>query len=313
VIDLFALFHPHPSVETAVRATLSDGQVLMGEVETRILRMVTGAGLVDVPLADIGEVLPASAGGLQASEGQVSVWLRNGSELRGTWSDPRLGMAIAVGGNRVPIDLPMNELTRFQLKGEATWPAGPVYRMKTSWGDDLLVDGARTRLVVENQLGSFEPSLAECQYVAPVGDPEGDWRIALSTGTVLIGKLHDAAVTVSLPMGPESLTVPLKNFVSLKLESWGPPPGPPAYAPPMYVEPARDEEDSLRRDGAPLSQRTHEDAPSGLDHGPPPPGAGPSSGRAYSAGAKSVVAPPAASQAAPEWFDSAPMREAKGE
>ncbi len=233
MFDLLAVFHPHPAVETAVRATLADGQVLMGEVHTRVLRLATGAGVVDVPLAHVGEVLPVSSEGLQVGEGLVNVWLRNGSELRGRWSDPRLAMGIAVGGNDVPVDLPMNELTRFQLQGGEAWPQGPVYRMKTTWGDDFLVDAARTHLVVENQLGSFEPSLAECQSLAPIGDPEGDWRIALATGTVLIGKLRDESVTVSLPLGPEQMTIPLANFVSLKLETWGRPEPQPLLTPPV--------------------------------------------------------------------------------
>ncbi len=223
MFDLLALFAKNPSVDTSVRATLADGQVLMGEVRTRVLLLATGAGLVEVPLVDVGEVVPAASEGLQVSEGLVNVWLRNGSELRGRWSDPKLAMGIKVGGGTIPVDLPMNELTRFQLHGREAWPGGPVYRMKTSWGDDFLVDPAKTHLVVQNQLGTFAPSLAECRSLHPVTDPEGDWRIELATGTVLIGKLQDRAVTVSLPMGPEEITVPLANFVSLTLESWSTP------------------------------------------------------------------------------------------
>lgn len=279
MFDLFAAFHPHPAVETAVRATLADGQVLMGEVHTRVLRLATGAGIVDVPLAHVGELLPVSREGLQVGENLVNVWLRNGSELRGRWSDPRLAMGIAVGGNDVPVDLPMNELTRFQLQGGEAWPQGQVYRMKTTWGDDFLVDAARTRLVVENQLGSFEPSLAECQSLAPIGDPEGDWRIALATGTVLIGKLRDESVTVSLPLGPEQMTIPLANFVSLKLETWGLPQPQPILAPP-----ARDDQWDGGR-GAPMQEQVS---------------AAPSSRRTQ----------PQA-QKASGWFDSAALDEAK--
>lgn len=225
---LFTAFSLHPQVDTAVRATLSDGQVLMGEVKTRALRLMTGSGLVDVPLSDVGEVVPAGEK-LGVAEGQVNLWLRNGSELRGTWSDPALAMSILVGGGKVGVDLPMTQLTRFQLKGREAWPEGPVYRLRTTWGDDVLVDPTRTRLQVENQLGSFSPALSECVSVAPIDRPDGDWRIALSTGTVLVGHLKDAEVTVALPMGPKELTVPLANFVSLRTEWWGTPPvAPPA-------------------------------------------------------------------------------------
>jgi hypothetical protein len=231
---LIAFFHHEPHVETPVRATLADGQVLMGEVQTRVLRLATGAGILEIPLADVGEVVPAHGDDLGVAEGRVDVWLRNGSELRGAWSEPALAMGIAVGGTEVPVDLPMNDLARFQLQGREAWPTAPVFRMRTTWGDDFLVDPARTRLVVENHLGTFEPLLQECVSAAPVGAPDGDWRIVLRTGTVLIGRLHDAAVTVALPMGPKAVTVPLENFVSLRLESWAPPP-------PIYLVPGDEE------------------------------------------------------------------------
>lgn len=205
---------------TPVRATLADGQVLMGEVRTRTLHLETGSGIVDVPLRDIGEVVPASADGLGESGGVVDVWLRNGSELRGRWSEPELTLAVRVGGAEVPVELPMNELNRFQLQGGAAWPGGPVYRLRTAWGDDLLIDAERTHLNLTNRLGSFAPALSECVHAAPVGAPDGDWRLTLKTGTVLIGRLVDDAVTVALPMGPKEMTVPLESFVSLNLESW---------------------------------------------------------------------------------------------
>lgn len=214
--------HKASLADTPVRATLGDGQVLMGEVRTRTLRLRTGSGELEVPLADVGEVVPATGGQLGEADGRVDVWLRNGSELRGTWADPHLAMSIRVGGADVPVDLPMNELSRFQLQGDARWPGGPVYRLKTRFGDDFLVDPSRTRLVVVNDLGTFSPLLSECAAVAPVGDPQGPWRVTLQTGTVLLGKLQDDRVTVALPMGPSEVSVPLEQFVSLKMESWAP-------------------------------------------------------------------------------------------
>ena len=220
MFEIFTALSMKNHVETAVRATLSDGQVLMGEVRTKMLRLTTGTGAIDIPLSDVGEVVPAENREIGTKAGPVGVWLRNGSELRGTWTDPKLAMDIAVGGNKVGVDLPMNSLARFQLQGGEAWPDQPVYRMRTSFGDDFLVDPARTHLVVENQLGSFSPVLSECKSVAPINDPEGDWRIELRTGTVLIGQLQDDAVTVVLPMGPKEITVALENFVSLRLETW---------------------------------------------------------------------------------------------
>ncbi|MDP2310279.1 MAG: hypothetical protein Q8P18_29960 [Pseudomonadota bacterium] len=210
----------HARTETPVRATLGDGQILMGEVRTKTLLLKSGSGILEIPLSDVGEVVPADAGGLGESEGRVDVWLKNGSELRGTWADPKLAMSIRVGGDKVAVDLPMNDLSRFQLQGDARWPAGPVFRMRTRLGDDFLVDPARTQLVLENSFGTFSPLLSECRSVAPVSDPEGLWRIELQTGTVLLGHLQDGKVTVALPMGPAQMSVPLDQFVSLRVERW---------------------------------------------------------------------------------------------
>ncbi|MFZ5480886.1 MAG: hypothetical protein ACOZNI_29265 [Myxococcota bacterium] len=224
--------------ETPVRATLGDGQVLLGEVRTKTLQLAGGLGTVEIPLEDVGEVVPVEGGLLGDVDGYVGVWLRNGSELRGRWTDPELEMAIEVGGERVPVELPMNELQRFQLQGGEAWPESPVYRVRTSWGDDFLIDPERTQIVLENDLGTFAPYLSECRYVAPVGAPDGDWRIELATGTVLIGELQDDALTLALPMGPEEVTVPLDVFVSLKIEHWGVAPSPVPLAAPAE-EPAR--------------------------------------------------------------------------
>ncbi len=227
-----ALFHPHVP-DTAVRATLGDGQILMGEVRTKTLRLEGGAGLLEIPLADVGEVVPAEGGELGDAHGYVNVWLRNGSELRGKWADPELDLAILVGGASVGVKLPMDDLTRFQLQGAERWPQGEVYRMRTSFGDDFLVDPARTHLALDNHLGSFEPLLSECRSIAPLGDPTGEWRVELQTGTVLVGHMRNDVVTVALPMGPESVSVPLAHFVSLRVENWGQPlvPSAPPYQP----------------------------------------------------------------------------------
>ena len=97
MFHIAALLFSHSSPQTPVRATLEDGQILMGQVETRTLRLQSGVGLLEIPLSDVGEVVPAEGGGLGESEGRVDVWLRNGSELRGTWADPEIAMSIAVG------------------------------------------------------------------------------------------------------------------------------------------------------------------------------------------------------------------------
>src|SRR5689334_15797738 len=116
MLHFLSMLFLHGAAETPVRATFDDGQILMGEVRTKTLKLRSGSGLLEIPLEDVGEVVPASLGGLWASEGRVDVWLRNGSELRGTWADPALAMTVRVGGEDVPVDLPMNDLSRFQLQ-----------------------------------------------------------------------------------------------------------------------------------------------------------------------------------------------------
>jgi hypothetical protein len=277
----------HGAPETPVRATFGDGQVLMGEVHTKTLKLQSGSGLLEIPLEDVGEVVPAAVGGLGESEGRVDVWLRNGSELRGTWADPKLAMSILVGGDDVAIDLPMNDLSRFQLQGGAAWPTGPVYRMRTTSGDDFLVDPTKTELVVVNKFGTFAPKLSECVSVAPIGEAKGDWRIELQTGTVLIGHLQDNKVTVALPMGPDEISVNLDAFVSLRMESWGQPP-PPAAAP------------VRREQSPPVLYEDHDwspELPASEVPAPVP----------YSESYKPARARPSA----PAWFDSAPMSATK--
>ena len=120
----------------------------------------------------------------------------------------------------VKIDLPAQELTRLQTQGGEVWPHGAVYRVRTVHGDDFLVDARESRFTLINQLGSFSPSLADCRSVRPVDDPEGDWRIELATGTVLIGELDGSQLTLAMTLGPETVTVPLASFDSMEQQTW---------------------------------------------------------------------------------------------
>lgn len=296
LLFLSVAYAAHKSPMTPVRATLGDGQILMGEVQTRTLRLQSGSGMLDIPLADVGEVVPADEGGLGASNGRVDVWLRNGSELRGTWADPKLAMSVAVGGDDVAVDLPMNDLSRFQLQGGSRWPGGPVYRLRTRDGDDFLIDPARTHLVVESVLGTFEPLLSECTSVAPVDDPRGPWRIQLKTGTVLLGNLHDGQITVALPMGPAEISVSLDDFVSLRVESWYP-----RQAAPPVRDPSREDmpmEAPPNVDYAPSEQQLESVSEA-------------RGGRKASRAAPASPAPAPAAAADETWFDSSALQSAK--
>ncbi len=222
---------------TSVRATLDDGQVLMGSVQTPILQLETGFGIVDVPLGDIGEVQPVEGGALGGSGNHVSVWLRNGSELRGEWTEPQLQMGLSIDDRQVPVDLPMRQLERFQLQGGDLLPAGIVYRVHTVYGDDFVVDADQTWVRIDNALGSFRPTLGEVLSLkqhdgslASLGASPAatgvDWRMQLATGTVLIGDLAGtgadaAALELALPLGPDRIAVPIDDIVSIERQDWG--------------------------------------------------------------------------------------------
>lgn len=191
----------------------------MGEVETELLRLETGFGEVAVPIDDIGEIRPVEGGTLDGSGNAVSVWLRNGSELRGEWTAPELDMGLQVGDDVVSVALPVGELERFQLQGGEDVPTGFVYQVKTIWSDDFIVDGSETWIRLENELGEFTPRLEEVTSLERQDD--GDWRMALQTGTVLIGPLTDDALTLALPVGPDGVEVPLSGIVSIERHDWG--------------------------------------------------------------------------------------------
>jgi hypothetical protein len=208
---------------TPVGVTLDDGQLLVGDVTTDVLALDGAFGDVLVPIDDVGMVVPVEGRSLGDSNGHVTVWLRNGSELRGEWAEPELAMTIEVGGDDVPVDVPADRLQALQLRGGEEWPDAGLYRVRTTWGDDFLVDPAETRIAMQNDLGEFAPFLSECRSVGPIGDPTGDWRIELETGTVLVGALQQEAITFALPMGPDEIVVPLEALAVLDRGSWGAP------------------------------------------------------------------------------------------
>lgn len=205
---------------TPVGVTLDDGQVLVGDVTTGVLALEGAFGAVEIPLDDVGMVIPVEGRTVGESHGQVTVWLRNGSELRGQWTEPELAMGIEVGGDAVPIEVPAHRMQALQLRGGEEWPEGGLYRVRTTWGDDFLVDPEETRIPLVNDLGEFSPFLSELRAVGPVGDPTGDWRIELETGTVLIGQVQQDELAFALPMGPDEIVVPLDALVRLERGAW---------------------------------------------------------------------------------------------
>lgn len=203
-----------------VRATLDDGQILQGTVETETLLLETGMGTLAIPVQDVGEVRPVEGGDLLGSGNHVNVWLRNGSELQGRWAEPELLMGLAVGGQIVAVDLPMEQLQRFQLQGGDYLPEATVFRAKTAYGDDFLVDPETTCFNMSNELGTFTPCLDEVVSLASLNDVDGNWRVQLLTGTVLIAPMEDDQMRFGLTTGPEQIDVPFSHLVSVSRQDW---------------------------------------------------------------------------------------------
>ena len=217
VLGIISLVNACSEEGTAVRATLDDGQVLVGDVQTETLILHSNLGDLEIPLADVGEVEPVEGQDLAGSGDNVRVWLRNGSEFVGKWAKPELAMGIEIGGGVASVDLPMNDLRRFQLQGGAVWPEEGTFQVRTVFGDDLYVDAENTTIPFETALGRFDPLLSECISIAPQNAADGTWRIELETGTVLVGTIASDHLEFGLPMGPESVEVPLADMTWLKI------------------------------------------------------------------------------------------------
>ena len=207
-------------LETPLRATLDDGQVLMGTVTTPTLLLEGAMGTIEIPVADIGEVEPVEGGALSGSNGHVTVWLRNGSELRGRWAEPQLGMGIQAGGQVIPVDLPMDQVMRVQLMEGQVWPEGLVYRVRTTHGDDFLIDPRTTQVSITNDLGTFSPFLSECMSLTPVDGNDGDWKVVLASGTVLVGPMTHDSFDFAMPMGPDRVETPLELVAGIDRQDW---------------------------------------------------------------------------------------------
>lgn len=220
VLALLSACTAEPTARLGV--TLADGQVLIGAVETPTIQLQGGLGILEIPVEHIGMVVPTVGSSIAQAEGTVTVWLRNGSELSGIWTEPQLSLTLGMGGEDIGVDVPIDDVQAIQLRDGEQWPAAEVFRVQTTWGDDFLVDAATTRIAVVNELGTFAPWLSECVSAVPVSDPEGPWRLQLHDGTVVIGTPAEDALELRLPLGPSGVSVPLATFVSLQRQTWAP-------------------------------------------------------------------------------------------
>ncbi len=210
-----------PEDPTPVGVTLRDGQVLVGEITTETLHLEGALGRLAIPLDDIGSVVPARGTYVAEADGQVTVWLRNGTEFHGRWQEPALAVGLGMGGETVDVSLPVGDITAVQTRGEPLWSSGDIYRVRTTSGDDFLVDPERSRLAITNELGTFAPFLSECATATPIDTPTGDWRITLLSGTTLVGPLDASHLTLRLPLGPERIEVPIDQLARVQRDRWG--------------------------------------------------------------------------------------------
>lgn len=206
--------------QSPVRASLQDGQVLQGLVSTTTVALRTELGTHQIPVGDIGELEPLEGNVMSSAHNRVKVWLRNGSELVGEWADPELTFHIDIDNALVPVRLPIGEMQRFQLRDGETWPTEGAFAVTTSYGDDFIVNPRETKVTLSNTMGTFSPTLAEIQSIAPLAEYDKDWRIALVNGNVLIGTLPENEIQFSLPKGPKHITVPLDHIVSVNRNGW---------------------------------------------------------------------------------------------
>ena len=206
--------------QSPVRASLQDGQVLQGLVGTTTVALRTDLGTHEIPVGDIGELEPIEGSAMSHSHNRIKVWLRNGSELVGEWADPELTFHIDIDNTLVPVRLPIDEMQRFQLRDGTSWPTEGAFAVTTSYGDDFIVSPKETHVTLRNTMGTFSPTLAEIQTIAPVIGHETHWRIALVNGNILIGSLPEEKIVFALPKGPEQITVPLEHIVGIDRNGW---------------------------------------------------------------------------------------------
>lgn len=192
-----------------VLVTMSDGQRLMGRLTTDSFALDTGMGSLSFDATVAGELGPVEGGDVKAAAKKIRLWLKNGSEFVGTWQEPAVELELDLGERKRLIKVPIDKLARLQFYGEPIYTDEPLFRIRTSHGDDFYVDVTRTRLELTSDLGQFDPYLGEIDRLEPIGADGKRWRIRMESGTVLIGTLAREALDLRLAVGPEQIALPV--------------------------------------------------------------------------------------------------------
>ncbi len=195
-----------------VRATLEDGQVVVGNIATPAFRLKTGLGTFDFDSRHAGELGPAEGQDMRNPDRAVKLWLKNGSEFVGFWEKPSVTITLEAGGLAVPVDIPIAKLKRLQFGGSDVWDDKPVFRVITAAGDDFFAASTRTRITFRNDFCEISPFLSEVRRLMPADEAKKTWRVELENGTVINAGIPQGQVLFHLDMGPKTISVPLASI-----------------------------------------------------------------------------------------------------
>ena len=222
-----------PERDTDIRVSFNDGQLLVGDMTTPTFTLETALGSFDFDPAEIGELGPVEGTDLGQSGAVVALWLRDGSEYSGVWTNPSAAVRVVIGRQPSNVTLPIDNLQRMQFTGSEIWPERKVVRVITSSGNDFLVDAARTQITIVSELGTFSPMLDEIATLTPPAAATADeddadaaqakprlWRAELISGAILLGTLGAESLVVYPSLGPESVTVPQSAIKLIRQELW---------------------------------------------------------------------------------------------
>jgi hypothetical protein len=198
-----------------VRVTLSDGQILLGQLSTETFALKTDMGPLDFDSEDAGELGLVKGKNVAQSGNMIRLWLRNGSEFVGHWQKPALDLKLGVGGENFAITVPIAKLERLQFEGAAVWPENAVFRIQTKGGDDFFVDVTKNRLSFQTEFGEIRPFLSEIRSMQPLDKKNEKWRIYLSNGSLLEARFEQKVLSLTLAMGPEKILLPLKSIKNM--------------------------------------------------------------------------------------------------
>ncbi len=202
-----------------MQVTLNDGQLLVGRLSTRHIRLKTSIGEFEIDTFDAGELGMVEGKNIKQSDNMIRLWLRNGSEFVGRWEKPSVEVQIWMGGDDVTIQVPMSKVMRLQFRGAAVWPTQAVFRIQTQQGDDFFVDVTKTQMKFGNEMGSFSPFLSEIRQLSPVDIEKKQWRIQLENGTVFIAALQQDELQLELDMGPKKISLPLSAIKQMNRQT----------------------------------------------------------------------------------------------